>query len=71
MRPLSPLVPALWLALAIPSFGCGAENGDGSTRAANPNHANPAGIGPAGGASPPPRDSIGGRGRSSDPIKGK
>jgi hypothetical protein len=69
MRPLALLVLAF--VLAIPVLGCGAENDDGGTRAANPTNPNPAGIGPGNGAAPPPRESIGGRGRGTEPIKGK
>jgi hypothetical protein len=69
MRPLGSL--ALALVLATLPLGCGAESAEGSTRATNPNNTNPAGIGPAGGAAPPPRESIGGRGRGVDPIRGK
>ena len=57
--------------LAPPSLGCGAEDGDGSVRAANPNNASPGGIGPGGGATPPPRESIGGKGRGTEPLRGK
>jgi hypothetical protein len=69
MKPL--ILLALALLVAAPSLGCGAENEDSSTRAANPTNPNPAGIGPNNGAAPPPRESIGGRGRGTENIKGK
>jgi hypothetical protein len=60
---------AVVLAWAV--AGCGGEANDATTRASLPNNPNPAGIGPAGAAAPPPRETIGGRGRGTEPIRGK
>jgi hypothetical protein len=58
---------ALWLACAA---GCGGDTADGSTRANNPNSANPASIGPSGATGPSPRD-MPGRGRGSEGPHGR
>jgi hypothetical protein len=60
------------MGLVCAAAGCGGGAADeATTRASNPNNPNPAGIGPSGAVAPASRETIGGRGRGTEPIRGK